>query len=80
MEETKSKSATVLPKSTSDTPIVKMTSDSKLLDPPPQYAERDLDREYRIQLYHYQCNFVILIPAAYSMIDFPPPHPPSKQG
>lgn len=60
MEETKSKSATVLPKSTSDTPIVKMTSDSKLLDPPPQY-ERDLDREYRMQLYHYQCNFVILI-------------------
>lgn len=61
MEETKSKSATVLPKSTSDTPIVKMISDSKLLDPPPQYAERDLDREYRIQLYHYQCSFVILI-------------------
>ena len=61
MEETKSKSATVLPKSTSDTPIVKMTSDSKLLDPPPQYEGRNLDREHRIQLYHYQCDFVILI-------------------
>ena len=46
MAETKSKSATVLPKSSSDAlPIAKMVSDSKLLDPPPQYEEKELDRE-----------------------------------
>lgn len=46
MEETKSKSATLLPNSTSDAPpIAKMVSDSKLLDPPPQYEEQELDRE-----------------------------------
>jgi len=39
MEETKSKSATMLPRNTSDTGIARMTSDSKLLDPPPEYEQ-----------------------------------------
>lgn len=47
MEETKSKSATTLPKSTSDVAIARITSDSKLLDAPPQYEE-NLDRKYNL--------------------------------
>lgn len=43
MEEAKSKSATTLTKSPSDTAVARMTSDSKLLDPPPRYEEQDLD-------------------------------------
>ena len=45
MEETKSKSATTLAKTTSDTAIARITSDSRLLDPPPQYEEEGSDRK-----------------------------------
>ena len=42
IEEAKSKSATTLPKTNSDAAIARITSDSKLLDPPPQY---EIDRK-----------------------------------
>lgn len=45
MQEVKSKSAAELSKSTSDTMIARVTSDSKLADPPPQYEEQELDRK-----------------------------------
>ena len=45
MEEAKSKSAATLSKTTSDTAIARITSDSRLLDPPPQYEEEKLDRK-----------------------------------
>ena len=43
-EEGKTKSAATL--ATSDTAIARITSDSRLLDPPPQYGEEDMDRKW----------------------------------
>ena len=52
-DEAKSKSATTLPKTNSDVAIARITSDSKLLDPPPQYEE-EMDREQkRCFMYKY---------------------------
>lgn len=52
MEETKTKSATELIKSKSDTVIARITSDSKLMDPPPQYEAKELDRKCRVDNFH----------------------------
>ena len=53
-DEAKSKSATTLPKTNSDVAIARITSDSKLLDPPSQYEEEEMNRKQkRCFMYKY---------------------------